>query len=847
MNLWPSCSVWLPSAVSAAELHRLGLVVLHSLWQAVAVAAVLAVALRILPRRSAAAVQARYLLAMLALLSLPVACVVTYAVIAPPLERGAADDDATRAAAVPAVATAPGASSSPGSPARDARLAAIAIPSDIRTAVHRFLQRVAETVKPWLAWCGAVWLAGAVVAAVRLGVGWSLGRRLVAEAAPLADAGWQARLRCWQGALGLRGRIRLVVSARIDAPLVLGWFEPVVIWPLAAVTGMPPDQVDAILAHELSHIRRHDLVTNLVQCCIERLFFHHPAAWWISGQVRAEREHCADDLAVWALASRRAGTRGSYATALVALAERRQGAVLAAAAAANGGSLTRRIERLVGIEPAAGHPARVVAALVVLLAVGGSVAPTAMSGRRAVAAPPQADAAAATAAAFPQDTNAIESLTAEQARTLVAELSVAQVPGVSVQIETAYGPQTLRRCLSLKGLKSVDAETAQALAGYTIGPILLDGPPTLSDDAARAIAQHNRPLSLNGLTTLSDEAARALTQHKGWLSLNGLTTLTDEAAKALGQHDGDWLYLNGLTTLSDAAAGALAQNRCDHLFLNGLTTLSDAAARALSRHKGRNLSLNGLTTLSESAAEALAGKHDLFSSLSLDGLTSLSAEAATALAKHSGNKLSLNGLTTLSDAVAKPLAQHQGRALVLDGLTTLSGEMAEYLARHEGSLSLNGLTAITAEGAESLARHKGSLSLNGLTTISAEAAKAFVQHKGRLSLNGLTRLSAETAKDLAAVESWDGRLVSLTAFNAPDSVSVARALATRKGSLLLPALKKISPKTLSALIEKQDVDIPLLESLELIPEPDGSTTEEFIIPEWLEERQRRQAGGRAGP
>ena len=797
MNLWQSFSLWLPAAVSAAELHRLGLVVLHSLWQAVAVAAALAVALQILPRRSAAAVQVRYLLAMLAILSLPVACVVTYAVIEPPRERGAADDDATRAAAVTAPATAAAASSSPGIRARDARPSAIAIPPDIRTAVHRFLQRFAETIKPWLAWCGAMWLAGAVVAAVRLGVGWSLGRRLVAEAAPLADAGWQARLRCWQDALGLRGRIRLVVSARIDAPLVLGWFEPVVIWPLAAVTGMPPDQIDAILAHELSHIRRHDIVANLVQCCIETLFFHHPAAWWISGQVRAEREHCADDLAVRALASRRAGTRVSYATALVALAERRQGAVLAAAA--NGGSLACRIERLVGIEPAAGHPARLVTAVLVLLAVGGSVAPTAMSGRRAIAAPPQADAAAATAAAFPQDTNAIESLTAEQARTLVAELSVAQVPGVSVQIETGYGPQTMRRCLSLKGLKSVDAETAQAIAGYTIGPILLDGLPTLSDDAARALAQHKRPLSLNGLTTLSDEAA-----------------------KALGQHDGDWLYLNGLTTLSDAAAGALAQNKCDHLFLNGLTTLSDAAARALSRHKGRHLFLNGLTTLSESAAEALAGKQPL-SSISLNGLTSLSAEAATALAKHSGNKLSLNGLTTLSDSAAKPLAQHQGRALALDGLTTLSGEMAE-----------------------SLAQHKGGLSLNGLTTISAETAKAFVQHKGSLSLNGLTTLSAETAKDLAAVESWDGRLVSLTAFSAPDSVAVAQALATRNGPLSLPNLKKISPKTLFALIAKEDVQIPLIETIEFIPEPDGSPTDDFVIPEWLEQRQRRQAGGGAG-
>jgi hypothetical protein len=68
-------------------------------------------------------------------------------------------------------------------------------------------------------------------------------------------------------------------------------------------------------------------------------------------------------------------------------------------------------------------------------------------------------------------------------------------------------------------------------------------------------------------------------------------------------------------------------------------------------------------------------------------------------------------------------------------------------------------------------------------------------------------------------------------------VAIAKALATRKGPLSLPNLKKISPKTLSALIEKEDIDIPLIETLELIPEPDGSATDDFIIPEWLEERQ----------
>ena len=56
----------------------------------------------------------------------------------------------------------------------------------------------------------------------------------------------------------------------------------------------------------------------------------------------------------------------------------------------------------------------------------------------------------------------------------------------------------------------------------------------------------------------------------------------------------------------------------------------------------------------------------------------------------------------------------------------------------------------------------------------------------------------------------------------------------------MPNLRKISPKTLAALIANEDVEIPLIETLELIQEPDGSVTEDFIIPKWLEERQEEQ-------
>lgn len=79
----------------------------------------------------------------------------------------------------------------------------------------------------------------------------------------------------------------------------------------------------------------------------------------------------------------------------------------------------------------------------------------------------------------------------------------------------------------------------------------------------------------------------------------------------------------------------------------------------------------------------------------------------------------------------------------------------------------------------------------------------------------------------------------LTGFEAADSVAVAKALAKRQGPLALPNLKKISPKTLSALIEKDDIDIPLVETLELIQEPDGSPTEDFVVPEGFQARQKQ--------
>ena len=242
-------------------------------------------------------------------------------------------------------------------------------------------------------------------------------------------------------------------------------------------------------------------------------------------------------------------------------------------------------------------------------------------------------------------------------------------------------------------------------------------------------------------------------------------------------------------------------------------------ADGLARHRG-TLVLNGLTTLSDEAAGVLAQREG---KIHLDGLTGLTHAALAAKLVREHAALNLNSLTSLSDEAAGALAQNDGtlnKELRLDGLKTLSTAAARALAGYD----------------------RNTLSLRGLTTLSAETARALAEFKGRvLSLQGLTTLDADTAQALAAAAQWDGELPKLTAVDFPDSVAIAKALATRQGLLSLPNLDKISPKTLAALIEKRDVEMPPIEKLELIQEPDGSITEDFVIPDWLEQRQ--QAGG----
>ncbi len=190
----------------------------------------------------------------------------------------------------------------------------------------------------WIAWLPLIWACGASLLSARILAGWWLERRLVQSSAPL-PGDWAERLSMVALASGLSRKWRAAVSERITIPQVSGILRPILLLPASALTQIAPDQLEAILAHELAHIRRHDYLMNLLQTAVECLLFYHPAVWWLSRRVREDRELCCDAAAV-----EYCGDRAAYAKALLALEESRP--ILAMAA--SGGSLRDRVASLLG-------------------------------------------------------------------------------------------------------------------------------------------------------------------------------------------------------------------------------------------------------------------------------------------------------------------------------------------------------------------------------------------------------------------------------------------------------------------------------------------------------------------
>ncbi len=195
----------------------------------------------------------------------------------------------------------------------------------------------------WLTCFVWVWLAGVAIFAVRALGGYLLLRNIVRDKCePLA---FEFRERCeqLQTRLEFSKTIRYVQSRAVQAPAVIGWFRPVVLVPLSTLTGLSWSQVEAVIAHELAHIKRFDCFVNLFQIAVESVLFYHPAVWWVSSFIRGERENCCDDEAIQAC-----GDPADYVRALAFLENGRT--VPGLALAANAGNLKNRVSRILGFE-----------------------------------------------------------------------------------------------------------------------------------------------------------------------------------------------------------------------------------------------------------------------------------------------------------------------------------------------------------------------------------------------------------------------------------------------------------------------------------------------------------------
>jgi bla regulator protein blaR1 len=295
--------------ISITDIRYVAWTLLHFLWQAALLAGLFAAMNAVV--RSAAA---RYALAVSVLLLMIAAPIATFFYL-----RAPDTEQVSVARASAPVAVAP------------------------RTAHDSSLQSVpSEPVSPdTLMWVVNLWIAGVAVFSLRTAGGMLIVERLrLRKASPVAPRLLETCLEI-QRRVGIKRAIRFCQCNGLDVPAVIGWFRPLVLLPMTVLTGLSEAQLQAVLAHELAHIKRADYFVNLLQIGAETVLFYHPAVWWLSHRIRVERENCCDDVAV-----RLCGNVVDYARALTYMEGGRTAPSVAMAI--SGSPLKLRVLRLLG-------------------------------------------------------------------------------------------------------------------------------------------------------------------------------------------------------------------------------------------------------------------------------------------------------------------------------------------------------------------------------------------------------------------------------------------------------------------------------------------------------------------
>ena len=313
-------------------IYRLGWMLIHTLWLGAATAALFAAAMAALRRRSA---RLRYVVGCVALVALMASAIAAFVLSTPPARPAphvaakltaaspegavAANTDAASYSPLTAVSVRPINLEHGASPIHAEHPGAVAAAPDTSSATQQeppLLARAAQALEPALPWLVLAWTVGVCILALWQLAGWIAAQRLKRLSVRSADEGLVALVGRLAGRLDVQRAVKLLESALVRVPTVIGWLRPVILLPLGFATGLTPAQVESILVHELSHIRRYDYLVNLLQSLVETLLFYHPATWYISRRIRTEREHCCDDLTLAFGVNQR-----SYAQSLLHLAQ----------------------------------------------------------------------------------------------------------------------------------------------------------------------------------------------------------------------------------------------------------------------------------------------------------------------------------------------------------------------------------------------------------------------------------------------------------------------------------------------------------------------------------------------
>lgn len=210
------------------------------------------------------------------------------------------------------------------------------------------LALVRATIDPLVPMLMIAWSLGAGGFGVRLGLG-AIGLVRLRRRSFALGGELDRRCRAIADRMGITRSVRLAESTLIHVPMTIGALRPLILLPLGLATRIAPDQLDAALAHELAHVRRHDWLVNLIGQVIEALLFYHPCVAWLGRVARTEREHACDDRAIAT-----GHDRVEYAKALVEL-ERFRGLIERdpihrLSMAVDGAPLLERVRRLLATE-----------------------------------------------------------------------------------------------------------------------------------------------------------------------------------------------------------------------------------------------------------------------------------------------------------------------------------------------------------------------------------------------------------------------------------------------------------------------------------------------------------------